>query len=82
MFFSIFSSNYLSGRFLRDLAESLVRKRGRTLLFNGLNISFNMSQNETSDTKDFIKDTFTSLSEYLNCMILYEDYGVEHAAQM
>lgn len=51
-------------------------------MFKGLNVSFNLDRNETADIKEFIREHFQDICGHFLCMILYEDHGLEHLAQV
>lgn len=82
------SSNFLSGAFLSETADSLINLRGENqLLFKGLNLSFNLDRGHGDvEQSKAIRAKYRRLCQHFFCMILYEDPAEparhEHMAQM
>ena len=82
------SSNFLSGAYLSEIADSLITLRGHNqLLFKGLNLSFNLDRGHGDiEQREAIKAKYRRLCQHFFCMILYEDPAEparhEHMAQM
>ncbi|XP_067950176.1 uncharacterized protein [Watersipora subatra] len=80
------SSNLLTGDFLCELIKDIVALKGRQILFQGLNISFNLDHTDSPMTREFVREELAPLCQHFLCMVLHEDHGemarLEHLAQM